>query len=396
MTASDLRRWQWLAVILLVGFVVWSLAPILTPFVISALLGWLGDPLVDRLERSGRSRSISVVIVFLLITAVLALALLVLLPLLWEQIEYLIDWLPRLAVWVTGIAVPWIEHRFHIDLARYINPGYLIEWIRGHWAEAGGIAATVLGGISNSGLAVFAVLANIALVPVLTFYFLRDWDIMIARIGGLVPRPALPTIARLASEVDLVLGGFIRGQLSVMVVLGAIYAIGLWAVGVELGILIGFVAGLVSFVPYLGAFVGLTAAIIATLVQHGDLLHLALVLGVFSIGQALESFILTPWLVGDRIGLHPLAVIFAIMAGGQLFGFLGVLLALPVAAIAMVLLRYGHAQYTLSGMYGAEIVVDAEAQSAADAAAADPGSIVVMEDAALAPGAPLDASRPPA
>ena len=392
MTASDLRRWQWLAVILLVGFVVWSLAPILTPFVISALLGWLGDPLVDRLERSGRARSTAVVIVFVLITALFALALLVLVPLLWEQIEYLMDWLPRLAVWVTGIAVPWIEHRFHIDLARYIDPGYLIEWIRGHWTEAGGIAATVLGGISNSGLAVFAVLANIALVPVLTFYFLRDWDIMIARIGGLMPRPALPTIARLASEVDLVLGGFIRGQLSVMVVLGAIYAIGLWAVGVELGILIGFVAGLVSFVPYLGAFVGLTAAIIATLVQHGDLLHLALVLGVFSIGQALESFILTPWLVGDRIGLHALAVIFAIMAGGQLFGFLGVLLALPVAAIAMVLLRYGHAQYTLSGMYGAEPVVDAEAE----AAAADPGSMVVSEDAALAPDPHRDARRPPA
>ena len=401
MTASDIRRWQWLAVILIAGFIIWSLAPILTPFVISALLGWLGDPLVDRLERSGRARSTSVVIVFVLITAVLALALLVLLPLLWEQIQYLIDWLPRLAVWVTGIAVPWVEHRFHIDLARYINPGYLIEWIRGHWAEAGGIAATVLGGISNSGLVLFGILANIALVPVLTFYFLRDWDVMIGRVRGLLPRPSLPTVSKLASEVDLVLGGFIRGQLSVMVVLGGIYAVGLWAVGVDLGLLIGFVAGLVSFVPYLGAFVGLSAAIIATLVQHGDLLHLALVLGVFSIGQALESFILTPWLVGDRIGLHPLAVIFAIMAGGQLFGFLGVLLALPVAAIAMVLLRYGHEQYTRSGLYGAEIVVDVEAQSAADAAAADPGSVVVMEDAALtadalAPVAPADASRPPA
>ncbi len=394
MTPSDIRRWQWLAVIVLAGFVVWSLAPILTPFVISALLGWLGDPLVDRLQRSGRARSTAVVIVFVLMTAVLGLALLVLLPLLWEQIQTLIDWLPRLAVWVTGIAVPWIEHRFHVDLARYVDPSYLFELIRGHWAEAGGIAATVLGGISSSGLALFAILANIALVPVLTFYFLRDWDFMIGRVRGLLPRPSLPTVSKLAVEVDLVLGGFIRGQLSVMVALGGIYAIGLWAVGLELGLLIGFVAGLVSFVPYLGAFVGLSAAIIATLVQHGDLLHLALVLGVFSIGQALESFILTPWLVGDRIGLHPLAVIFAIMAGGQLFGFLGVLLALPVAAIAMVLLRYGHEQYTRSGLYGAEIVIDVEAQSAEDAAAADPGSVVVMEDAALTPDTPLDASRP--
>ena len=139
-----------------------------------------------------------------------------------------------------------------------------------------------------------------------------------------------------------------------MVVARRIYALGLWAVGLDLGLLIGFIAGLVSFVPYLGAFVGLTAAIIATLVQHGDCLHLVLVLGVFSIGQTLESFVLTPWLVGDRIGLHPVAVIFAIMAGGQLFGFLGVLLALPVAAVTMVLLRYAHERYRSSGMYGGE------------------------------------------
>jgi predicted PurR-regulated permease PerM len=363
-----MRRWQWLVAIVLLGLLVWLLAPILTPFVISAMLGWLGDPLVDRLEASGRSRSTAVLIVFVLMTALLAVALLVLVPMLWEQIQTLIDWLPRLAIWVTGVAVPWIEHRFHVDLARYVDPSYLFELIRGHWAEAGGIAATVLGGISSSGLALFAILANIALVPVLSFYFLRDWDLLIERVRSLLPRPILPTVTRLAVESDQVLGGFIRGQLSVMVALGSIYALGLWATGLDLGLLIGFIAGLVSFVPYLGAFFGLSAAIIATLVQHGDLLHLALVLGVFSVGQALESFILTPWLVGDKIGLHPVAVIFAIMAGGQLFGFLGVLLALPVAAVTMVMLRYVHERYRSSHMYGAEpepgglIVVPASAE----------------------------------
>ena len=125
----------------------------------------------------------------------------------------------------------------------------------------------------------------------------------------------------------------------------------MWAVGLDLGLLIGFVAGLVSFIPYLGAIVGVSAAIIATLVQHGDMLHLALVIGVFMVGQTLEGFLLVPWLVGDKIGMHPVAVIFAIMAGGQLFGFLGVLLALPVAAVAMVLLRYAHDQYTSSHLY---------------------------------------------
>ena len=396
MTASETRRWQWLAVLLVTGFLVWRLAPILTPFVISAMLGWLGDPAVDRLQRAGRSRSTSVVIVFALITAILALALLVLLPLLWEQVQYLIDWLPKLAIWVTGIAIPWVENRFHVDMARYVDPGYLVELIRGHWTEAGGFAAMVLGGITNSSLALFAILANIALVPVLTFYFLRDWDVIIEKVAGLLPRPSLPTVSRLASEVNLVLGHFLRGQVSVMVVLGVIYAVGLWAVGLELGLLIGFVAGLVSFVPYLGAFVGLSAAVIATLVQHGDLLHLALVLGVFSVGQSLESFILTPWLVGDRIGLHPLAVIFAIMAGGQLFGFLGVLLALPMAAIVMVLLRYGHEKYTRSGLYGAGVGLDPEAQAYADAASADPGSMVVMEDAELSDDSPAGAARPQA
>lgn len=354
MIQMDARRWQWLILVVLLGFLVWLLAPILTPFVISALLGWLGDPMVDRLERSGRSRGASVAIVFVLITLLLGLALLVLVPMLWEQVQTLIDFLPRLAAWVAGVAIPWMEQRFHVQLVKYIDPSYLIALIQNHWQEAGGIAATVLGSLSKSSLVLFGILANIALVPVLTFYFLRDWDVLVERVRELLPRPLVPTVSRLALESDLVLGGFLRGQLSVMLALGSIYAVGLWLVGLDLGLLIGFVAGLVSFVPYLGAFVGVSAAVIATLVQHGDPMHLALVLAVFAVGQTLESFVLIPWLVGDRIGMHPVAVIFAIMAGGKLFGFLGVLLALPIAAVAMVLLRYGHHRYTQSGLYGAE------------------------------------------
>jgi predicted PurR-regulated permease PerM len=138
-----------------------------------------------------------------------------------------------------------------------------------------------------------------------------------------------------------------------MLALGTIYSVGLWLVGIDLALLIGMLAGLVSFVPYLGVFVGVVASVIAALVQHGDWVHVALVIGIFAIGQTLEGFVLTPWLVGDRIGLHPVAVIFAIMAGGQLFGFLGILLALPVAAVAMVVLRYAHERYTASRLYGA-------------------------------------------
>ena len=212
-------------------------------------------------------------------------------------------------------------------------------------------------------------------MPVLTFYFLRDWDVLVDNIRHLLPRPLLPTVTRLAQESNDVLGGFLRGQFSVMVALGAIYAGGLWLVGLDLGLLIGMIAGLVSFVPYLGAFFGVSAAVLASLVQHGDPMHLALVLGVFAVGQTLEGFVLIPWLVGDRIGLHPVAVIFAIMAGGKLFGFLGVLMALPVAAVTMVMLRYAHEKYTHSGLYGA----DSEPALDSLEANADSATLIVPE-----------------
>jgi predicted PurR-regulated permease PerM len=371
MSWSDPRRWQAVALVALLGVLLWLLAPILTPFVIAALLGWLGDPLVDRLEASGRSRGTSVTLVFALITLMLAVALLVAVPVLWDQVTHLIDSLPRVATWVTTSAVPWLEARFRVPLARYIDANYLLTLLQSHWKEAGGIAAFILGRLSDSGLALFALLANIALVPVLTFYFLRDWDVMVAQIRDLLPRPSLPVVTRLARESDEVLGSFLRGQFSVMLSLGTIYAVGLWAIGLDLGLLIGFIAGLISFVPYLGAFFGISAAILATLVQHGDAMHLLLVLGVFAVGQTMESFVLVPWLVGDRIGLHPVAVIFAIMAGGALFGFLGVLLALPVAAVSMVLLRYAHEHYRRSGLYGEEHAVD-DPEAIADEESATP------------------------
>lgn len=356
MSGEDLRKWWWLAMAVLLGAVLYALGPILTPFAVSLLLAWLGDPLVARLQRRGMSRTLAVLLVFGLMTLVLVLTLLVVVPLLERQVAYLVQQLPVYGAWLREVALPWVERRTGLELAGYFDPAQLIALLKQHWQEAGGVAAAVLGGISKSGLAILGWLASLLLVPVLTFYFLRDWPGMVARVRALLPRPLEPTVARLAAESDAVLGGFLRGQLSVMLALGAIYSLGLWLVGIELAFLIGMLAGLVSFVPYLGAFIGVTAGLAAALVQHGDLLHLGLVLVVFGVGQTLESFLLTPWLVGDRIGLHPVAVIFAIMAGGQLFGFLGVLLALPVAAVAMVLLRWLHARYTESAIYGAPAV----------------------------------------
>jgi predicted PurR-regulated permease PerM len=200
-------------------------------------------------------------------------------------------------------------------------------------------------------MSLLAWLANLVLIPVVTFYLLRDWDILIARIDELLPRQYQPIVAKLAKDSDDVLASFLRGQFMVMLALGAIYSVGLWFIDLKLALLIGMMAGLVSFVPYLGFILGIIAASVAVLLQTQELMQLIPVFIVFGIGQALEGMVLTPLLVGDRIGLHPVAVIFAVLAGGQLFGFVGILLALPVAAVLAVLLRYAHGQYKSSSIF---------------------------------------------
>ncbi|MEH6473635.1 MAG: AI-2E family transporter, partial [Halopseudomonas sp.] len=202
------------------------------------------------------------------------------------------------------------------------------------------------------------------LIPVVAFYLLRDWDRMVAQVGALLPRSIEPHVNRWASECDEVLGAFIKGQLLVMLCLGAFYAIGLGLVGLDLALILGVVAGLASIVPYMGFIIGIGASLIAAMLQFNELYYLLLVGLVFGAGQVLEAVVLTPVLVGDKIGLHPVAVIFAIMAGGQLFGFTGVLLALPVAAVVMVLLRHLHQGYRDSELYhaGTEAITEPNAE----------------------------------
>ena len=348
MTTTE--RWQWLVLILVGGGLIYLLAPALTPFAVAALFAYLWDPVVDRLERMGLSRSFAVCLVFLLIgLAVVALVLLVI-PFTERQIAKFLDQLPRWLAWIQAEAQPQLEQRFGVTLD-FADPNKLIEMLKGHWREAGGIATRLLAKVSASGLTVLGWIAQLVLIPVVTFYLLRDWDLLVARVNELLPRQIEPTISRLARESDEVLGAFLRGQLSVMLSLGTLYAVGLWLVGIDVGPLIGMVAGLISFVPYLGAIVGLGMALIAAVVQYQDWTHVFMVLAVFGVGQTIEGYVLVPKLVGDKIGLHPVAVIFAVLAGGELFGFLGVLLALPAAAVAMVLLRYLHEKYTASQLY---------------------------------------------
>ncbi|WP_174575044.1 AI-2E family transporter [Rhodanobacter sp. C01] len=342
-----------LAIVAVIVYLLWLLAPMLMPFAVAAMLAYLGDPLADRLERLGLNRSWAATIVFMVLLIVVGGVLLLLIPLIARQIENLIENLPRYGEWAENTAWPWLQARLHLDPRMFDSDRLLVE-IKSHLGSIGGAASTVLGKVSRSGLGIVMWLTNLVLIPVVAFYLLRDWDRLVATIDRMLPRSIQPTIAHLAHESDKVLGAFVRGQLLVMLALGVFYGAGLTLTGLSVGPLIGMVAGLLSFVPYLGFIVGFAGAIIAALVQYGDWTHVLIVCGVFIVGQLLEGYVLVPRLVGEKIGLHPVAVIFAVLAGGELFGFLGVLLALPAASVIMVLLRYLVERYRMSELYNEE------------------------------------------
>lgn len=348
---TEAQKWPWLAAVALAAILVYLLAPVLTPFLTAAILAYIGNPLVERLMRWRLSRILAVVAVFLVLTLLVVLLVLVLLPKLERQFVVLAAQVPVLIDWLQQQALPWLQSR--LGLTQTLDLGSLRTAAGEQWQSAGGLLTKLLASVSRSGLAVLGWLANLLLVPVVTFYLMRDWPVLLTRLHDLLPRRAEPEIVKLVRAVDEVLGAFFRGQLLVMLALGGIYTTGLWLVGLELALLIGMLAGLVSFVPYLGLIVGVVAASIAALLQFHELTPLLYVLVVFGVAQLLEGMVLTPWLLGERIGLHPVAVIFAVLAGGQLFGFFGVLLALPVAAVVVVLLHHAHRRYLDSRLYSA-------------------------------------------
>lgn len=347
---TDLQRLMILIVVVAGGWLLYRLAPVLTPFMVSAVLAYLGDPLADHLERRGLSRTASVVAVFVVMALLGVTFLLIMIPLLQRQATVLMERIPQGIQWLQERVLPYLlalpglaDATIDLDTVR--------QAVTEHWQQVGTAVTRVLAEVSASGRALFAALAYLLLIPVVTFYLLRDWDVLVGNVHALIPRSVEPTAVRLTRECDAVLAQFLRGQLLVMLALAFIYTIGLWAVGLDSALLIGMLAGLVSFVPYLGFIVGIVLAGFAAMIQYGDAMHLLYVAAVFGVGQLIEGFVLSPWLVGDRIGLHPVAVIFAVMAGGQLFGFFGVLLALPVAAVVLVLLRHSHELYLQSSFY---------------------------------------------
>ncbi len=347
---TDAQKWLMLACIFLGAWLLYLLAPVLTPFLIAALLAYLGDPLVDRLELKKLSRSLAVVLVFAVMLFGGLLLLLILIPALQQQLIAVLGLIPRIVPWLQEVVMPWLSSTFDIEIEN-IGLDALQNLLAGNWQDIGNLLGLLLGKISHSGQLIFAWLAYLVLVPVVTFYLLRDWDKLVKQVRVLIPRKIEPLVSKLTKECDLVLAEFLRGQLLLMMALAVMYSVGLWLVGLEFALLVGMLSGLVSFVPYLGAIVGIGVAGILAFMQFQDFIHLFYVALVFGIGQSVEGMLLSPILVGDRIGLHPVAVIFAVMAGAQLFGFFGVLLALPVAAIIVVLLRHARSMYLDSSFY---------------------------------------------
>ena len=347
---TDAQKWLLFAGVICAGWLLYLLAPVISPFLTAALFAYLGDPLVGRLERAKLGRTAAVILEFVAMFILLLLLLLILIPLLHREFVHLVDRLPVFISYVQSQWLPRLSAATGLD-ADAFNLDILRQAVADNWQDVGNVLGNILQHISRSSQVFFAWLAYLLLVPVVCFYLLRDWDSLLQNLRALIPRSYEPVVVKLTGECNRVLAEFLRGQLVVMISLGLVYTIGLWICGLEFALLVGMFAGLVSFVPYLGGITGIAIAGVLAYLQFHDLWHLIYVALVFGAGQAIEGMVLSPLLVGDRIGLHPVAVIFAIMAGGTLFGFTGILLALPVAAVITVLLRFAYSRYIGSSYY---------------------------------------------
>lgn len=315
------------------AYLLYLLAPILSPFLLGALLAYLTDPLVKRLDKWGSPHLLSVISIFLVVFCAILLLILILFPLIQNQIVTLIDAMPQILLWIQENIAPWVKEHVNVTTVKSTVTAGLSK------------SGWVLSAVVSSGYTITLWIVNFVLTLVVTFYLLRDWNTVLESIKKILPKSSKTTIIKLARDCDEVLSAFFRGQLLVMLALCIIYGVGLYAIGLQLGLLIGIIGGLLSIVPYLGSTFVVVAASAAAFVQFGSWEPLPWVLAVFIVGQSLEGFVLTPYLIGERIGLHPVAVIFAILAGGSLFGFFGVLLALPAAAVIMVLMRFCYTRY---------------------------------------------------
>jgi predicted PurR-regulated permease PerM len=343
------RTMFWVAGLAVFAYVVHLLSSILLPFVAGMLTAYFLDPVADRLEARKIPRGIATALILLAFFLCGAGVITLLFPMLQRQIVDLAILLPGMV----DAARQSIEPILREFLAG-LPPDTMAEIKTSVGNIAGKVASWVTGMLASvwsGGVALFNMISLVVVTPVVAFYLLRDWDLITVKIDSWLPLGARPTIRDQLGEIDLTLAAFVRGQATVCLVLALVYGIGLSIVGLKSGLLVGLGAGLISFIPYLGAATGLTIGVGIALFQFDDFITIATVAGIFLFGQTLESYVLTPRLVGDKVGLHPVWIIFALMAGGALFGFTGILLAVPVAAVIGVLSRFAIKRYLDSPLY---------------------------------------------
>jgi len=343
-TVKEQLRWWGIGFLILV-LAMWQLGNIMLPYIVGAAIAYFLDPVADRLERMGCSRVVATLIITFSAIIVFIGLVLVLIPVFMHQLSGLISEAPNYSKQFQAF----LEHRFpnliEPDSAVRQTLDAIAETLRSRSAY---LANTVIA----KAFTLIDVMIFIVVVPVVAFYLLLDWDRMIAIVNGWLPLDHAETIRSLGREIDRSLAGFVRGQISVSAILGAYYAIGLMLVGLKFGFAVGLLAGLISFIPYIGAIVGGTLAIGLALFQFWDQpVWILVVVGVFAVGQFFEGNILSPNLVGRSIGLHPVWLMFSLSVFGSLFGFTGLLMAVPLAAMIGVLSRFGIRQYLSGRLY---------------------------------------------
>lgn len=349
-TVGPSQSWLfWTAMFLIVSGGLYLLQTVLLPFVAGAAIAYFLDPVADWLERHGFSRVMATVLITSLFLVVIIGILLLLLPALQAEIIEFINRIPVYAQAISERLKPVLMHVATILPESQVQQ--LTDGASGMVGNAFGWVFGVLRRLLSGGFALVNMLSLLVISPVVAFYLLRDWDKMVAHIADLLPRRHAQTIQSLAQEADIVVAGFVRGQAIVCVVLGTFYAIGLSLVGLDLGLVVGLGAGLISFIPYVGTILGFLVSIGLAFAQFSETTLIALTAGIFILGQFLEGNFLSPWLVGNRVGLHPVWMIFSLLAGGTLFGFVGILLAIPVAAVLGVLVRFFLGRYQNSVLY---------------------------------------------
>ncbi len=353
-TSSQKRAAAWLLIATVIVLALWLIGPVLTPFVVAAVLAYALTPLVNKLDNLGKGRLprvVAVLLVEFLFVVVLVGLFLLIVPIMAKELPLLREQVPLLADRINTALSPWLA-QFGIKVALDVASikAFVLKYLNANFEDAFG---SLLASLRMGGSVALTLIGNAVLIPVALFYLLMDWDRFVARVLELVPPKLRASFDSFTDEADSVLGQYLRGQLLVMLIMAVFYATGLSLFGLDLAMPIGVFTGLAMFIPYVGFGIGLLLAILAGLLQFASLKALVMVAVVYGIGQVVESLYLTPRLVGERIGLHPLAVIFALLAFGQVFGFVGVLIALPASAVLLVGIRRLKVSYLASRLYQA-------------------------------------------